>query len=237
MMAEFIFCAGMRRAASTLQYQIVRALLAETGAGISIGWQIHQNWPQILAEYGGRLDYVALKTHAYRDQYRGHGKTVYIYRDLRDVAVSLMNKYDHPFERALVEIPAILADHYGWLTMPDLYSHRYEDLITAGDRGLVRMVEKLAAFLELDIGPTEVETIAMCHTLEAQKERLRQIDWTGAALGRRIRRDPETTLHQDHIISGAVGQWQGRLSPAEVADVEKLGLKYLMENGYLESTH
>lgn len=43
-MPKFIFCAGMRRAASTLQYQIVRALLAETGAGIGIGWQIHQNW-------------------------------------------------------------------------------------------------------------------------------------------------------------------------------------------------
>lgn len=175
-----------------------------------------------------------MKTHAYRQQYRGYGKTVYIYRDLRDVAVSLMNKWGQPFDQVLTEIPAILADHYGWLSMPDVCAGKYETILT--DDGLQFMVATLANFLDLDIGPAEIETIAQCHTLEAQRERLKQIDWSRAALARQARRDPVTTLHDNHIVSGAVGQWKSRLTKEQVADVEKVGLKYLMENGYIEST-
>lgn len=145
-----------------------------------------------------------------------------------------MNKWNHSFGRVLTEVPAILADHYGWLSMPDVCAGKYETILT--NDGLQFMVATLANFLDLDIGPTSIETIALLHTLEAQKERIKQMDWSQAALARQARRDPVTTLHDNHIISGAVGQWKSRLTKEQVADVEKVGLKYLMENGYLEST-
>lgn len=226
----FIFCAGMRRAGSTLQYQLAKAIIEQFKCGIAIGWQIHQNWPQLQAQHGDSNGYVVLKTHHFIKEYiEKEYRALYIYRDIRDVVVSLMNKYKFSFERAAREVPSILDEHYAWMDIPNIYISKYEcDVFNP-----VWEAIQINQYLGTNLSDAKLKVIGARHTLANQKEYIKYFDWPKNIIDKSIR-DPETQLHRNHIHSGRVGQWCTKLTYHQVRELEAIAGDYLKEYGYIK---
>lgn len=221
----------MRRAGSTLQYQLAKAIVEQSKCGIAIGWQIHQNWPDLQKQYGQNNGYAVLKTHHFIEDYiRIPYKVLYIYRDVRDVVVSLMNKYDFSFERAMQEVPAILNDHYAWMDISDIYISKYEcDVFSP-----VWEAIQIDQYLGTGLSDAKLKAIGAQHTLANQEKYIRHFNWTHDAIGAgKTMRDPETQLHQNHIQSGRVGQWRTKLTHYQAKGIEAIAGDYLREYDYI----
>ncbi len=231
----FVFCAGMRRAGSTLQYQLAKAIVEQSKHGIAIGWQIHQNWPQLQVQYSDNNDYIVLKTHHFIKRYiEKEYRALYIYRDIRDVVVSLMNKYEFPFERAMQEVPSILDEHYAWMDIPNIYISKYEcDVFNP-----VWEAIQIDQYLGTNLSDAKLKTIGTQHTLAYQKRYIRHFNWAEDAIDAmgvgKTMRDPETQLHKNHIQSGRVGQWCTKLTYHQVKELETIAENYLREYGYIK---
>lgn len=230
----FVFCAGMRRAGSTLQYQLAKAIVEQSKRGVAIGWQIHQNWPQLRAQYSDNSGYIVLKTHHFIEEYTKEDcRTLYIYRDIRDVVVSLMNKYEFPFERAMQEISSILDEHYAWMDIPDIYISKYEcDIFNPIWKAI-----QIDQYLSTNLSDIKLKAIGAQHTLANQEKYIRYFNWTEDAIDAmgvgKTMRDPETQLHRNHIHSGRVGQWRTKLTYHQVKEIEIVAGNYLREYGYI----
>lgn len=228
----FIFCAGMRRAGSTLQYQLAKAIVEQSGHGIAIGWQIHQNWPQLQAQYSDSNGYVVLKTHHFIKEYiEKEYRALYIYRDIRDVVVSLMNKYEFPFERTIQEVPSILDEHYAWMDIPNIYISKYEcDVFNP-----VWEAIQIDQYLGTNLSDAKLKIIGAQHTLANQEKYIKSFDWIHNAMGAgKTMRDPETQLHRNHIYSGRVGQWRTKLTYHQIKELEAIVGDYLREYSYIK---
>jgi hypothetical protein len=152
-----IFCCGMNRAGSTVQYQIVVELIESNHLGLSIGWieNVNSQALEILHNAIERKDkFLVIKCHRYTPTAAalveaGFAKAVYIYRDLRDVAVSLSRKF-FPSIEAVLSARALefsLENYYGWTSLSDVTISQYE--LTLGN--LTQEVIKIAKYLGISI--------------------------------------------------------------------------------------
>lgn len=220
----------MRRAGSTLQYQLAKAIVEQSKRGFAIGWQIHQNWPQLQVQYNDNNGYVVLKTHHFIKEYTKRDyRALYIYRDIRDVVVSLMNKYEFPFKRAMQEVPSILNEHYVWMDIPDIYISKYEcDVFNP-----VWEAIQINQYLGTNLPDIALRIIGAQHTLANQERYIRHFNWPNNIADKTMR-DPETQLHRNHIHNGRAGQWRTKLTYSQVKELEIVAGDYLREYDYIK---
>lgn len=77
----------------------------------------------------------------------------------------------------------------------------------------------------------EIETLARGLDYESQRRRIgamRRVVAEG-----RVRYDPDTLLHDDHLQSGQVGRHRRKLNAAQRAVVERMAGDWLAAEGYL----
>lgn len=160
---------------------------------------------------------------------RGQAKAVYVYRDLRDIAVSIMLKKQVSFEQLLQRgsIRSVLEMDRRWTGMPGKLVSRYEDMI--GD--ITGEAVKIAAYLGLSLPPEFVAEIAAAHTLEQQRRRIESFDFQKDGSGC-DRHDPVTLLHRNHIFSGEPMGWRRSLPRLQVACIEHLAHDWLVKHRY-----
>lgn len=233
----WVFCAGMMRSGSTLQYQIAKTLAEGAGRGIGVGSCAPGRFRELLDRYDDPTRLRVVKTHRYVPTAharlrRGTARALYIYRDVRDVVVSMMHKEGWSFRRVarsgLVE--QLLEDDAIWSAQPNTLVSVYEEV--TGD---VRAeVERIAAFLGIEADEADLDRIAEQHSLARQKRRIEGFDFGrgGVAEGSKNLLDPDTLLHHNHVRSGQSGQWAEELAPAEVAEVERAAGPWLVARGY-----
>ena len=259
----FVICNGMMRSGSTLQYNIVRGLCERLGAPSIPHGPLDPNTvtdrEQVRRLAADRALHIVKMHDAERlfvEMAHEHDiRFPYIYRDVRDVAVSLKNKkmasLDHIVERLDVAMEVYEVLKEAGDAIRTLWQ-RYE-VVTADLPGATR---QLADFLELDASDDVVEAVAAANTIEQAKaitsglrrqirERVRDVgehSSQGQQLRQRIRTkkltyvDGTTLLHYDHIsqTEGASGVWRTQLTPDELARlVERYGA-WLIETGYGE---
>src|SRR3954453_335578 len=117
----YVLCAGMYRACSTWQYEVIAHLLERHRAGRRLGYYTGE---EFAAKYRkGHLDagWGVLKSHegdrsftrAIKD---GRALAVYAHRDVRDVVFSLMHKRGVSFEQLVRQgmIHQILVNDRFW---------------------------------------------------------------------------------------------------------------------------
>ena len=101
-----IVVAGMPRSGSTLQSNIAKSLLEASKRGSRVDWAIDwQNNIDNIKEMSKSEEIYLLKSHWVTDEILNLSRDLNIrylisYRDVRDVAVSMMIKFDYSFKKA-----------------------------------------------------------------------------------------------------------------------------------------
>lgn len=220
----WLFACGMRRAASTLQYHLIREVIERDG-GLGVGWVTWQQFDNVYKEYDGRRKYVVLKTHAFTPKFSTIAKTLfntnqarafYIYRNLSEVAQSLLQFKNHPNgnmadDNIIKELEATLKERDEWLSLSShlCYTSQYT-VVTENIITIAREVEQIADFLGFIRAGVGIDYfhIARKHTLKAHQK---LIDETIYDPKKRWSRD--TLFWQNHIsdheieLSSEINAW------------------------------
>lgn len=235
----WVFCGGMQRAGSTVQYQITAEIVERLDAGKRLGYLLAQDMERMLEEQGASERYVVVKTHDYYKELqkivnRGDAKIVYIYRDIRDVVVSLLRKTHRKYWRFMLsgDLDNLLHEHDLWINNRKIHVARYENMV----EDLIGEVLSIAAFLELSISRNLAQQIAQKLSLDEQKKTIQSYDYESEylAVGKKHQHkvSSETLLHDNHIYSGAVEQWKNDLSPLQTGIIELFAFDWLVKNNY-----
>jgi hypothetical protein len=246
----FVFCAGMPRSGSTLQYNICREVLRER-VSLDLGWVSEKRW---AIGYDPRRDVHGgiglLKCHflapwVNSDTSGTEVLTLSTYRDLRDVVASVR---DFRPEMSLGEVLDFLTAVVGELDRVESLSsrlvQRYESMIS----DLPGAVRAAADYLGCAVTDDEVASITERWQVGATRDRARREApkpqrWTRLRQWRPghasspwdTRPNPETLLRADHVSKdeGRPGRYRSVLSEEDVAAVEERFGAWLRERSYL----
>ena len=229
-----VICCGMKRSGSTLQYQLAVSILERTGKGRGLG-DLRNVDCQELHQANTTGEIQVLKVHKFshlkgieKAFEKGHAVGLYVYRDLRDVAVSLMNLRHLSFDQLIRrrEIPDNLRAFDQFTALPRMHISRYEDMVN----NLSTEALKIANHLGIELSDQEAESIAQEYSLTQQKARIDQ--WKQQVGINNKERNPNTLLHQNHIKSGRCQQWKTALLPLQISYLENLTGKWLVDHNY-----
>ncbi len=236
-----VFCIGMYRSGSTWQYHVVGHLLEKHRDARRLGIVTGPEYARAASEQADA--WRVLKTHAGHPAFAealasGRALAVYSYRDLRDVAYSLVHKFAEPFEEVVERkhwLHVCLDNDAFWTAQPRTLCQRYET-ITAEP---ARAVEELASHLGVELAEGEAASVAEAYSLKANvwrtielANRLREegVDLDDPANA--LRFDGQTLLHWNHIRAGRTGGWRQEASPRELAVLAGVCGAWLIARGY-----
>ena len=237
----WIFCCGMQRSGSTLQFQITSRLVEDAGLGKRVEWTKPDRFNKLRKKYATDEGWKVFKNHNCTEKMekefrRQNAMGVYSYRDLRDVYVSTMRKNNVTFEQLwqVKFLEQCLRQYQQWTALPQVLTSKYETMMI----DLPGEVARIAAHLGIAVDLEKCRQIAVEHDIEHQKERIEDAKRAG-----RLKHgyanayfDPDTNLHTNHIYSGAVGGWQGVLTEEQVGKIEALAGDWLVARGYALTT-
>src|SRR5262249_12248868 len=175
-----VICAGMYRACSTWQYEVVGHLIERHLDGRRLGYVCGDVYGRLGRPHGstnrgssGR--WRVLKSHEGARSFAraldsGQSLAVYSYRDLRDVIFSLIRKRGTTFRSLLRAgmIHQLLANDRFWRAQPRVLVQRYEDLVADPVTGVVQ----LARHLGLGVARREAAEIAEAYSLASNRSRI-----------------------------------------------------------------
>ena len=234
----WIFCGGMQRSGSTLQFQITAQLVEEAGLGTRMEWVEFEQWPELRKKYTDFEGWKVFKNHTCTEEmmlefHRQNAAGVYVYRDLRDVIVSTMKKYSTTFDllQDMKFLQNCINQYYKWTGLPQVYVSRYEDIM----ENLPVEVENIANHLKIDLGQERYRSIASSLSIKKQKKRINEAIENGDLCQGYVKGsyfNPHTILHTNHINSGAVNGWKNILTKQQVALIEHQTGNWLVAHGY-----
>lgn len=238
----WIFCGGMTRSGSTLQFQLAAHLVEQAGRGTRVEWASPEDFPALRKKYEDDPGWKVWKTHSCTDdvlaEFRAqNAKGVYVFRDVRDVVLSNMRKQDVGFDKLWQQgvLDAILGNFDRWTSLAGVLVSRYEEMVA----DVPAEVGRIAAHLGIAVSADETERIASQYTVDRQRDRIREAE-TAGTLSRMQQGgdvfDPESNLHLNHFFSGHSGEWKTALTPEQVALIEDRAGDWLVANGYSLST-
>lgn len=252
-MTKWFFCAGMRRSASTVQYNIVKDIVEHNG-GYAAGWVIEPSFKRIYNNVeNSDIPYATLKTHIFWDSvkpmftlFADKAKAIYIYRDLRDVAVSLRWFYkngktrftafneEQAWTRILRDLEAIINEYDSWMSLPSdqIYFSRYEDIISHGI-GISLQVSSIEKFMGLLGDKDKANESNRLYSMVANQTKID--DFIELNKGKKLKRlqDPQSLFWVNHFSDGRVGKFKEELTTKELAEVEAIAMPWLKDRNYI----
>lgn len=242
----WVFCCGMYRSASTLQFQITTRLVKDAGMGQTVGWIDAKRFPEVRSSYTGHQGLKVVKVHLCTDSIASefmHNNAIgiYTFRDIRDVYASFMKQrmksFEYLWNEGLIEF--CLNNYKRWTTLPNVLVSRYEHIMpnVSGE------VKRIADHLHISTKTEQYETIASEYSTEVQQERIQR--FKNKLM--KTQRDPndhreifdyhdeETLLHINHIDSGKINRWKDDLSPNQIRRIEERVQDWCIANCYSSS--
>jgi hypothetical protein len=234
----------MNRAASTWQYNVVCDLVERHQGGRRSGF--FPSGDDFVAHDRAHADnnsWQVLKAHNRHAVYaaalnEGRALAIYSYRDLRDLAYSLMHKCSASFDQVVLEeryLHICLENDSFWTAQPRTLCQRYECIVD----DLAGGVCELAIHLGIVLENGEAEALAERYSLEANRGRATELADQLRARGvnladpaNTLSCDPDTQIHWNHIQDGRVDVWRERATPREVALLAGICGEWLIARGY-----
>lgn len=243
-----VICAGMYRACSTWQYEVVGHLVEHKLEGQRLGYVRSESYAGIdrpateRTNRGARIPWRVLKSHEgsrafSRALESGRAVAVYVYRDLREVIFSLIHKRGTTFRQLLRQgmIHQILANDRFWTSQPRVLVQRYEDLVADPTTGVVQ----LARHLGLAVARREAAEIALEYSLASNRSRIEHLRRRLLAAGVDLDDpanlqicDPTTLLHWNHLRPARAGSWEAEATPAQRDLIRSLCDRWLLGHDY-----
>ena len=187
-----VICCGMIRSGSTLQYNLVKSILGHVTGAQAHGWITPvdlEDDPMRLHKWADDTNIHLVKSHvipenAFELAATGRARFCYIFRDLRDVAVSAGNKWGHHGE----ELYALLADAIrAFDTVNGIDSallQRYEHVMADVSRSTC----ELAGFLEIPLNQNHIDQIAEANSIDSVRNSMREQSGSLATVAKTILR-------------------------------------------------
>lgn len=239
---RYIVCAGMYRAGSTWQYDVVSHLAEKHQGGVRLGFMEGFRFTTSQSRDTSQSPVSVLKTHDAHDEFAaalaGHRAVgVYAYRDIRDVVFSWMHKARLEFAELITQgfVQKLVANDAFWRSQPGIYTQRYETLIQKP----VQSTQELAKHLSITLAPGEAEAIAETYSRSANLKRTEDLRRKATEEGvdlesasQSFLQDPTTLLHWNHLREGDRKGWRDIATPGQL---ETLGIycsDWLIDNGY-----
>lgn len=247
------FCCGMLRSGSTWQYNIVSHILESRKLAKVHGFVGNENKLNELLSGPP----VIMKLHvsvnaALQAIEEGKAKAVYSYRDLRDVAASLMvrNKKDLRWVMDNKHLENSIRDFKRWTSTKNILIQSYSDIISNPEK----CIREISEYLGISLSEKEITGLVREYNIENQKKKIKEMSGsapvkkfirsvrrkTGNLLYRIIGKertkkiapffgrvgveqvDKKTLLHSEHIHKGEIGAFRKIMSPSEIEQVNEL---------------
>lgn len=231
----WIFCGGMFRSDSTLQYQIASHIVEHYGVGRRITWFKAEEFDSVRQSENDDRQILVCKAHRLSPPIRQElqdrgGRVLTVHRDIRDVVVSAMQKNDwtfwHIWKNGLLKKWTSQFD--AWAAMPQALVSRYAELIS----GIDTEAGRIGKHLGVEISPEVAAQIATEYSFDRQKDRAREVRDRKENQQLDTKFDPSSLLHYNHITSGGVGIFRSALRPLEVDAIESECRDWLERWGY-----
>ena len=242
-----IVCNGMLRAGSTLQYNLACSLLEKyslcSREGFYTSNQI-DNLKESMSKWEEEDVFHVLKTHELHPFFKkrapsGRIRFLYIYRDIRDVAVSVKLKFKRTDKEMIREIDCAVAVFNELCSTEGVLWQKYEEVV--GD--LSSAVRSQAAFLGLEPSEDMVhQVVEECSMSEAKRSTaslpmvaMRFVQQSLQKVGVRFAYyNKHSLFHPNHISKnrGASGIWQQELAEEEIAMLTERYRVWLQKAGY-----
>jgi hypothetical protein len=245
-----VICAGMYRACSTWQYEVVAQLVEKHRGGYRVGYLTPEQYlepgrlidPRDGLQQASPQGWRVFKSHDGHPCFataiaQGQAVAIYAYRDIRDVVFSLMHKRRWSFEQVLRQgmIHQVLANDRFWTRQPHVLIHRYDEIL-ADPVGAVR---GLAQHLGIELAAGEAERLAEEYSLAANKARTealrKRLEHSGVDLSEAANSqicESATMLHWNHMRDGSSGSWIVESTPRERFILQRLCGRWLKARGY-----
>jgi hypothetical protein len=153
----------MNRAGSTVHYQIACEIVESSGAGVRLGSIVPEQFPRIQADCRQHNQILVIKCHGFIEAAtalceKNEAKAIYVYRDVRDVIVSMMNKRARSFWPIVLldSIGIALDNYYLWNGISDVLVSRYEAMV----KNLEQEVHNISKYLGISLEETKARRIA-----------------------------------------------------------------------------
>jgi hypothetical protein len=230
-----VICCGMMRSGSTLQYQLAVAIVEKRALGCGLGEARNSNCQDLItANFNNQIQVVKVHQFSHLQGAKeavaqGQATCIYIYRDIRDVTVSLMKMRKWNFDRLIFgskEIQQCLKDFNLWTSIPEIYISSYENMM----QDLKQEVARIAQHLKIELSPEEITEIAQNHSLQQQKNKIKTWKWESGKNSGNY--EPKTLLHYNHINSGKSQQWRDSLNQIQLGYLESIAKKWMETQGY-----
>ncbi len=266
-----IICGGMPRAGSTLQYNIARILVERAKLGSAEGAYLPDELDAVqetFHQWARSKRYHIIKTHVpvrgLEEWERVEAvRVLYIYRDLRDVAVSVRDMFGLTGVQLWRSLDDAIAAYYEFRSKTSVLMQKYECVV----EDIPRAVSEIGQFLGIPISNAAAVTVAEECSLESvrrvvsssglwwkqplrasllnigRKTRatrvLRALGVPQAKIAKMrkslIAAESKTLLHKSHISprNGASGAWRDELDDDTIARIETQYAGWLNKHGYL----
>ncbi len=214
----------MPRSASTWSFNVVIALLRRLDPLAQVHSGYDESMVHFLESVPPEAAHAVVKCHQLDDRGRalaqtGEAKVIYTWRDPADAVASGMRMFSHDFGTALWCVVASL----------ELYRlHRRSGVALMLDYdGIVAdslaMVQRIAAFLDLDEGSDAVRMVMEETALARMREKADSLPDEAQLIALcGFPHDPETLLHPNHIRDGSSGYGRELLSAAQLERIPTL---------------
>lgn len=203
-----------------MQFQLASRILEHAGMGHRVKYAPESEFEAIQFSRPNNAGLSVFKAHICtpalaRIALAGNAAVIYCYRDIRDVAVSAMRKFDMTFD-ALIDagwLDQAIADYYAWAKMPNVLVSRYEEMIS----NLGLEAGRIADFLGARVDAEALSILARQYDIPAQQKRIDALRLRhGQSIsGNEIVFDEVELLHHNHIHKGEVNGWRHLLSPLQ----------------------
>ncbi len=231
---SFIFCGGMYRSGSTLQYNIASEIIERLGVGSREKYYpIHE----IYFKNKLNKDLKTFKSHLLskeiEEQIRNNNAYVLLtYRDIRDVMASWQKKNNFIFE---------VADGLKWARSTINSFEKWENL--SCKRKLIskyeiftldikQEVNSISEFIGFDIDKKTIDEVADNVMVEKFKKRLENLSIDQLEVDNNLSWDQKTLIHLDHFQDGRIGKYKKELSKELQELTTKEFNSWLVDHGY-----
>ena len=247
-----IICSGMLRSGSTLQYNIARLLVTKLQVGSAEGFISKKGLERFktkLRDWESATPYHVIKSHIIQPEWMETSSMnrcyLYIYRDLRDVAVSIKNKFGHEGDKLILSLDNAI-DGYEKISKMSKKNNvcwqKYEDVV----RDIPNAIMEQASFLKLKpdhrIKQEIVQECSINHVNKITRKLQSNYKTKLYSFFRKLHMsvhtfDNESLYHPGHISknNGAIGVWKSELSKGEIDIIESRYNSWLRTHSYLET--
>ena len=233
----WVFCGGMFRSGSTVQYQIASHIVESSGRGRRVPFVADGGFEACRESLArdSRSELLIFKSHGVSEPIRaevvsGGGRVITVHRDIRDVVVSAMRKNGWSFRKIWRhDRLRYWTERFDeWAALRGALVSRYDRLVS----DLPAEVRSIASHLGVGVDVEESTAIAACYAIDRQRERTARVRSEQGDSRSAIKYDPHSLLHHNHIASGEIGSYRSVLRPAEIRAIEDECGAWMAKWGY-----